>query len=128
MPCSGKTPSSGEHAEQYAGNKTDETDHRVEVAAADPDNHSERTAQKHQRADRGYNAQEKADGGELPPLPLSSFLAKAMIIEPMTMPTTSGRKYWTFAAECRPRLPAMSPLEARNTKSPCFSGFQARSG
>jgi hypothetical protein len=75
-------------------------------------------SQKHSAPTEVITPRKKRTAGELPPLPLSFLFSKAMIIEPMTMPTTSGRKYWTLPPS-EPGFPRC-PLEARNTNAHVF--------
>ena len=57
-----------------------------------------------------------------PLLAISSFLEKAMILAPRTRPIISGRIYWTIAALCSFKAPAVSLIKHAIQK-PMFAGF-----
>ena len=64
----------------------------------------------------------KRVAGEEPPFALNSPFTRAMTMAPSTRPMISGRMYWTFAAPCRPRPPAMSRSKQAMQK-PMFAGL-----
>lgn len=104
-------------ADADAEHEAEQTDHGVEVAAAETQHHAQRAAKEDERADHHERAEHEARGGEEPARGRNSRPMSDIANAPSTRPMISGRTYCTFGGAVQPDGTRDIALEAGNTEA-----------